>query len=217
MRLARVFPEAARQRITAAVRDAEAGTSGEVVVVLAEESDGYPQAAWRAAALAGGCVLVLDLLYRHAAVFWLPLPADAGLLASLLAAVLGFALVPRVDTLRRRLLSRACRTSRVRTAAQATFHTRRVSATKDRTGVLIYLSLFEREVVVLPDVGIEAKAPETAWADVVRRVVEGMKAGRPAEGMVEAVGACGELLRSAGFAARPDDRDELDNTPAVVR
>ncbi len=216
MRLTQAFPDAARQGITAAVRDAEAGTSGEVVVVLAEQSDDYEEAAWRAAALAGGGVLVLDLLYRHAAPFWLPLPADAGLLAALAVAWLAFFLVPQSATLRRRLVGRASRSARVRAAAAATFHTRRLAATRDRTGVLVYVSLFEREVVVLPDVGIEAKAPESAWAGVVARVVAGMKAGRPAEGVVDAVRVCGELLRAAGFVARSDDRDELDNAPVLA-
>jgi putative membrane protein len=215
MRLMQAFPHEERQRITSAVRDAESGTAGEVVVVLAEESDAYEEASWRGAALAGGGVLVLDLGYRHAAPFWLPLPANAALLIGLAAAALAFWLVPKADGLRRRLVSRAARVSRVRTAAQAAFHVHRVSATRERTGVLVYVSLFEREVVVLPDLGIEAKAPESAWAEVMGHVVRGMTAGQPADGVVDAVRACGGLLRAAGFAARPDDQDELANAPIL--
>jgi putative membrane protein len=184
-----------------------------VVVVLAEESDAYEEASWRGAALAGGGVLVLDLGYRHAAPFWLPLPVDAALLAALVVGLLAFILVLKIHGLRRRLVGRASQTARVRAAAAAAFRSHRVAATRDRTGVLIYVSLSEREVVVLPDVGIEARAPESAWADVVAHVVAGMKSGRPADGVVDAIHACGELLRGAGFAARADDQDELDNTP----
>jgi putative membrane protein len=217
MRVTRDFPEEARRRISAAVREAELETSGEIVVVLAEESDPYEEAAWRAAALGGGCVVVLDLLYRHAAPFWLPLPADAGLLAGLAAAVLAFSVVPHVHALRRRLVSRVSLASRVRTAAEAAFHGRRVSATRERTGVLIYVSLFEREVVVLPDIGIAARAPEDAWGEVVAHVVRGMKAGRPVDGILDGVRACGDLLRGAGLPARPDDHDELDDSPLLAR
>ena len=216
MTLTRAFPEEARRRIAAAVHDAEAGTSGEVVVVMAEESDAYEEAAWRGAALAAAAVLAIDLLYRYAAPFWLPVPRDTGLLAAVAAALLAFTVVRRIALIRRLLVSRARRSARVRAAAEAAFRTERVGATRDRTGVLVFLSFFEREVVVLPDIGIEAKAPESAWADVVERITSGMRTGRAVDGVVDAVRACGGLLRGAGFTARPDDADEIDNAPRFV-
>jgi len=215
MTLEHAFPDEARGRIAAAVRDAEAGTSGEVVVVMAKEADTYEEAAWRGAAFVGAVILTLDLLYRYVAAFWLPLPRDAGLLAAVAAALLAFTAVPRIAPIRRLFVSGARRSARVRAAASAAFRAERVTATRDRTGVLIFLSLFEREVVVLPDTGIEAKAPESAWAGVVGLITTGMKTGRPVEGVVEAVRACGGFLRDAGFAARPDDVNEIDNSPRL--
>jgi len=44
-------------------------------------------------------------------------------------------------------------------------------------------SLAERRVVVLPDSGIAAGAPEGSWDGVVARVVAGMKEGQPADGV----------------------------------
>jgi putative membrane protein len=215
MTVEQAFPDEARQRIAAAVHEAETSTSGEVVVALAGESDAYEEASWRAAAILGGGALVADLAYRHAAPFWLPLPQDAGLLAALAAAAVGF-LAGRLPPLRRSLVGRARQTARVRAAAEAAFRTGGAGRTSGRTGVLVYVSMLERQVVVLPDIGIEAKAPESAWSGIVDRVVVGMKAGRPADGVVEAVRACGELLRAAGFAGRPDDVDELDDAPRII-
>jgi putative membrane protein len=216
VQLKHAFPDGARRRIAAAVHDAEAGTSGEVVVVMTDEADAYEEAAWRGAAVLCASVLTLDLIYRYAAPFWLALPRDAGLLAALAAALLGFAVVPRVPAVRRLLVGPARRSARVRAAAEAAFRTQRVATTRDRTGVLVFISFFEREVVVLPDIGVEAKAPESAWAGVVDRVVAGMVSGRPVDGVVEAVRACGELLRAAGFTARPDDGNEIDDAPHFV-
>jgi putative membrane protein len=99
--------------------------------------------------------------------------------------------------------------SRARAAALAAFRELRVGETRDRTGILIYVSLLERHVVVLPDTGIAARAPEPTWKGVVECIVGGMKAGAPGDGLVAAVGLCGDTLRAAGFAPRPDDTNEL--------
>ena len=49
----RLFSEADRARIQAAVHDAEGKTSGEIVPFVVERSDGYEAADWRGGALLG--------------------------------------------------------------------------------------------------------------------------------------------------------------------
>jgi len=105
---------------------------------------------------------------------------------------------------------------RLRRAAEAAFTRERVFETRDRTGILVFLSLLERQVVVLPDAGIAAKAPESAWSGVVGEIVLGMKAGRPTEALVTAVRSCGDTLRAAGFSSRPDDANELPDFPKTA-
>jgi putative membrane protein len=204
----RLFSEDDRRRIDAAVREAESGTSGEVVVVIVEASDEYAEASWRAAFALASLVLMADLGYRHFATFWLAWNADGVGLALLMAGALGY-LAGLWPPLRRVLAGRERLSRGVRRAAEAAFARERVFETRDRTGILIFLSLLERQVVVLPDKGIAAKAPEAAWAGVVREVVLGMKADRPAEALAAAVKSCGEILRAAGFTARPDDTNEI--------
>ncbi len=204
----RLFSEDDRRRISEAVREAEGGTSGEIVVVIAAASDDYPEASGRSAFALAGLVLVGDVAYRHLASFWLPWTADAASLALLGAALLGF-IGASLSPLRRALVGRERMRRRVRRAAEAAFTAERVFETRDRTGILVFLSLLERQVVVLPDTGIAAKAPEGAWKGVVETVVQGMKSGRPTGGLVTAVRSCGETLRAAGYRARPDDVNEL--------
>jgi putative membrane protein len=213
MTVDRVLSEPVRRRVADAVRDAEAGTSGEIVVVVVNAVDRYEEASWRGAALAASVVLGLDLLYRHATPFWWRLPVDAGLLAALLVGGIAFILVARVAPLRRMLVSRVRRRTLVRAAAHTAFRTHRVAATQGRTGVLVFVSLSECEVVVLPDAGLEPLAPEGAWTGVVERLVAGMRAGRPGEALVDGVRACGEVLRAAGCVAQPGDRNELEDAP----
>jgi putative membrane protein len=203
----RLFPEDDRRRIAEAVHDAEDGTSGEVMVVIASASEDYPEASWRLAFALAGLVMLADLGYRHYATFWLSWNADAVWLTSLIAGALGF-LAGSWPPLRRALVGRSRMSRLVRRAAEAAFTRERVFETRDRTGILVFLSLQEHQVVVLPDTGIATKAPEAAWSVVVENIVLGMKAGRPTDALVGAVASCGDILRAAGFTARPDDRNE---------
>ncbi len=208
----RLFSQDDRQRISAAVREAESGTSGEVVVVITAASDEHAPARWRAALALASLVMLADLGYRHYASFWLPWNADAAWLAAIVAGTIGF-LAASWPPLRRALAGRGRMRRVVRRAAEAAFTGERVFETRDRTGILVFLSLLERQVVVLPDAGIAARAPGAAWSGVVREVVLGMKAGRPADALVAAVRSCGDTLRAAGFAARPEDENEISDGP----
>jgi putative membrane protein len=202
------FSQDERRRIDEAVREAESGTSGEIVVVVVDSSDDYAEAPWLSAFALVALVLLADLAYRHFATFWSSWNADALTLAAVIASILGF-LAASWPPWRRALAGHERMHRAVRRSAEAAFVKSRVSETRDRTGILLFLSLTERQVVVLPDIGIATKAPEAAWAGVVESVVQGMKSGRPADALVTAVKSCGDALRAAGFIARPDDANEI--------
>lgn len=82
--------------------------------------------------------------------------------------------------------------------------------TRDRNGVLIYLSVADRKMAVIGDAGINARVPENFWNDVIALLKLHLAAGRFADGLVEAVQTVGEKLR-AHFPLKTDDRDELTN------
>jgi putative membrane protein len=68
--------------------------------------------------------------------------------------------------------------------------------TKDRAGVLLYVSLDERRVELLADAGIHARVAEGTWNTVVRDFTARVIEGRVCEGFVEAINAVGaELAR----------------------
>jgi len=64
-------------------------------------------------------------------------------------------------------------------------------------------------VLVLGDSGINKKVQQTEWEGVIKKVVEGMRMGKPADALVEAIRQCGDLLQKHGVTRRPDDTDEL--------
>lgn len=82
--------------------------------------------------------------------------------------------------------------------------------TRHRNGVLIYLSVADRKLAVIGDEGIDRRVPPDFWNDVVGLLKLHLAAGRPADGLVEAVHTVGEKL-SALFPREANDQDELPN------
>jgi len=96
----------------------------------------------------------------------------------------------------------------VERSAAAAFQRLRVRRTAGGTGVLLYVSLYERMVHVLGDHAVAEKLEQSDWNDVCGLVVDGLKQGRGAEGLIAAVRRCGDLL-AAHFPAERGDRNEI--------
>jgi putative membrane protein len=206
----RFFSQADLDAIQTAVREAEARTSGEIVPYVVERSDEYQNALWKGAAL--GALLgpmVALAIYRWSNVWgipigiWIALPAlvggGIGYLLSLLAPV------------RRWMAGGETLDLRARRRAAAAFLDQEVFQTRQRTGILLFVSLFERRVVLLADSGIHQKVEEGAWEAITGRLATGIRSGRPGPAMIEAIRACGELLERHGVEHQADDQDELPN------
>ena len=83
--------------------------------------------------------------------------------------------------------------------------------TKDRTGILIFVSMLEHRIMVLADSGINDVAPENYWQDVVGVLSARIRSGDLVSGLCEAITLCGELLEEK-FPIAADDQNELKNT-----
>jgi putative membrane protein len=211
-------------RIADAVAVAEARTSGEIRCVLAGESSDPRLSAvvwaatWALVLPPVGVALGFrfETLAHHLGGWNWAVIGDAsrtGLVLSLYAAaqallfivVYGLAGLPAV----RRALTPASRlAARVKVAAHSQFDALGLTHTRDRTGVLLYVSLAERRAQVLADTGIYAKAPPQVWDEVVGLLIAGLKRDAPADGFVDAVTRTGEIL-AACLPPRVDDINEL--------
>ena len=160
---ARAFrtPEA-RKRTADAVRDLESSTNAEVVVVVHAWSGTYRQAD-----LTFGVMLMmvalLVILFSDVEFPLRAIPFQIG--AAFFAGVLSSAAIP---PLRRLLTLRKTRNSAVRMVARATFYDLGISETRNRTGLLIFCSIFERSVEVLPDTGLDLTMLPAKWDSPLR-------------------------------------------------
>lgn len=93
--------------------------------------------------------------------------------------------------------------------ASAAFAEHGLRRTRERTGILILVSLLEHRVVVLADDGVNRRlAPGHGWQEVVEAVLGGIRGGELVEGLLAAIDRCGEVL-TGPLPARPDDLDEI--------
>jgi putative membrane protein len=196
------FTEEERRRIEAAVRRAEARTSGEIVPMLVDASYDYP----RAEIVGGGCfamgaALLLAWAFGGS--------SEWVFLACFLALYLPCKLLVRsLPPLRRRLIHPAEIAAEVEERAMVAFVEHGLHRTRDANGILILVSLFEHRVRILADAGINAIVPPSTWDELVAGITAGIRAGRTADALCAAVDRCGELL-AAHFPPQAGDRNEL--------
>ena len=91
----------------------------------------------------------------------------------------------------------------------------RVWDTEANTGVLLYLLWADRAIEIVADRGIAARVPASDWEAVCAQIVEGLRAGRAADAVVEGIARIGGLLRAA-LPAQDATPDELPDEPAVL-
>lgn len=211
-RVKQFFSQADLDRITTAVQEAERQTAGEIVPYVVERSDSYEEAAWRGGLFFGLSALAAALGVRQWTTAWLPVDFVPIAMATCVAGGGGALLVHFIPALKRLFAGDGLMARRVSQRAAQAFIAEEVFQTRDRTGILIFLSLLEHKVLVVGDAGINAKVEPREWADIVQRIVAGIRAGRPAEGLIDAIQQSGVLLQKQGVALRQDDTDELGNS-----
>ena len=190
------------EAVEAAVTRIEEGTDAEVVVVAALRSGHYRDTALAFGVALAGLLLLLAI--------FLPFDVDPRwVLGDLVVGlVAGAWLAHRWPALTRILTRRSRRVAQVTNAASAAFHQDQVYATRGRTGLLIYLSALEEEVVVLPDHGLGALIPQGEW-NAIRWD------GRTLEGFLACLEVAGAVLAKHLPAKAGDNPDELPNAPRL--
>jgi len=211
----RWLPKSERERIRQAVAETEAETSAEIVVCVVSESDDYAESRWRAGVWFGllGAFLALlwSLVRLRSDPFRFDVYSFSFAVPIVVGAVIGILLVARVPWIRRQFLSEARRQRRVRQHAERSFVVEEVFATEGRTGVLLFVSLFERIVSIVPDVAVGGAVDESEWHAITERMARGIGSGALGDSLCAGVAECGQLLAAKGLTRRPDDQNELDD------
>jgi putative membrane protein len=208
MSAAVLFGDDAKKRVAAAIHHVEKQTSAEVVVMVRRTSGRYGHANVTAGSVAGITMLVFVLFH----------PKVVPLAAIPIDVVLAFAAATittaYVDPLRRLFVGARVMNEAVLTAARAAFVERGISKTRGRTGILVYVSTFERRLEIVHDVGCDASTATDAWARATRGLHEAI-ASSDLGAFVEALRALGPAL-AADLPALEDDVNELPDEPVTT-
>jgi putative membrane protein len=222
-----------RDAIAAAVAEVEAGTSGELVCVLARRVSSYREGPLIWAAVASLVVTPLlvslglkpTLLQELMGGGWMA-AQSASLDANLRTALASYAalqavvfivvgLIALIPQIRRLLTPGALKRHRVHRAALTHFAAVGLTAEDAPTGIVIFASEEDRRVEVIAGQAIHEKCGEAAWREAVKAVQQGMRSGDEGGGFVRAVRLCGEAL-AKHFPAQGERKNRLSDRPVEI-
>ena len=198
--------ETDHDRVTAAVTQAETATTGEIVTIVARQSDAYHDVSLQWAVLAMLLTLALlafqpvaaDHIYARLVDPWAQAAPQGALFAIALvvmtAVFLAVRLVLASTRLRLALTPGATKSRRVRRRALLLFRAGAEKRTKGATGVLLYLSLAERRAEIIADDAIHSRVANETWGAAMAAVLAGVRDDRPGDGMADAVAQIGAVL-----------------------
>ncbi|NNC54046.1 MAG: hypothetical protein HKO08_13495 [Erythrobacter sp.] len=206
--------------VTEAVAAAEEQTSGEIVTVLAERSDGYTDVALWWALGFSFTVMSLFAAFPEPVLKWidslrggwtsewtrgqvLTLVLGAGLVSLLLVLA-----VQLWQPLKFRMIPSPVTAQRVREAAIKHFKVGAERRTHGRTGVLLYLSMREHRAEIVADDAIATQVPAEVWGEAMVDMLAEVSKGCVAEGLAAGVRDVGIVL-AEHFPRDADDQNEL--------
>lgn len=212
--------ETQHRLVSDAVGEAERNTSGEIVTVLADRSDGYSDVVLvYAAAMAFTAMSVFAALPRPFLDLWDALVGgwghdwSTGELASMTIALglVAFAaswVALSFDALRFALVPKPVKAARARDAAVRHFKVGAESRTHGRTGVLLYLSMREHRAEIVADATIASQVPAEVWGEAMADMLGEIREGRVAEGLAAGIRDVGVVLADR-FPRDAEDTNEL--------
>ncbi len=213
MNLKKRFTDSDLLRIKAAVKDAENSISGEIVPVIVERSGHYSVANYKSGILGASITFfIMVLLDRYILVdtenTFLYDPVFIFFIATV-GGMMGALLPNLFPAFKRALLSREHLDNATRKRAECSFLEEEVFNTRQRTGIMIFISFFEREVMVVADKGISKIVDQKIWDKLVADLVETIRDEKMVEGLEASIKKCGEILLENGFVKADDDINEL--------
>ena len=197
-------------KIKQAVQEAEARTNGEIVPVFAKQSGFYELALWRAGftfglVAAGGLIAIhylSDILLWVPFYFWI--------LAMLAFGFIGAWLTMSMDGLRRLFAGKDLLYEKAHQKAKVMFLEHGVFSTQQRIGIMIFISFFEHQVIVMADDGINEVVPQEQWNSVVKHIGDKLKAGDRAGAILGAIEECARILDESPIEIAPTE-NEIDD------
>lgn len=198
--------------IEMAIERAEKNTTGEIVPIVVQNSTpiGNLPMILALAVFSGLLVVTFEVLamdfYQYQFI----------LLPSLALLSLGIGIfLSRLKAFQKLLTHPSDQKICVMERAELEFVRHKMTATKNRTGILLLISMMERRAVVLADKSISDLLPPETWTEVVRLMTSELKSKNLEKGLVLAIEKCGQIL-AQHFPSQANDTNELPNKLILI-
>jgi putative membrane protein len=202
--------------IEARSAEVESRVGIQVVAAIIDKADAHIELPWKAfamgAVLAGLALVIADAMRPQ----WLT--ANLALIdtVTVLGAGAASALLAVFVRAYARLFLRSTRRDlEVRRRAEALFLQHELFKTRERNGVLILVSCFERRVEILADIGLHQRVSEPEWRPVIAHMTPLLRERRFADALLAGLAATEDLLLAKGLKPLPGADNELPDRPIV--
>lgn len=211
MNLRNKFSTQDLERIKAAVNEAESKISGEIVPVIVSKSGHYTIASYRAGVFMATFAFAVIIILDRYVPTWSIYNRDPLLIFFAVLAAGGLAALATnyLDPLKRLLIEQKHKDNATRQRAENAFLEEEVFNTRQRTGIMIFISFLEHEVIVMADTGISKVVEQKEWDKIVIQLTDHIRRDKIVEGLEGALKRCGEILLEKGFTKTADDTNEL--------
>jgi putative membrane protein len=198
--------KAAKAEVAEAIRAIEKLTSAEVVVAVRASSGHYRHTDYLVGFALSFAALLVFLFDDHEfSIDWMPLDTA-------FAFAIGSFISASFPPLRRLLTSKKLMQGNVTSRARAAFVELGIAKTSARTGILVYVSMFEKSAHVVCDVGIDTSVLGAPFTTAVAALDAALHRGPSFPGFTAALRSLGPILEKA-LPRLADDINELPDEP----
>jgi len=211
------------EQINKTVQKAESKTSGEIATAFIKESYDYAIYELIFAVICGFLYFVVMMFFVYEVetfikqMFWdysnNYLLLFYGFSTFLVISIFYF--IANISMIDRLIVPKKVMKQKVKERAVRHFMESGVYNTRDRTGILIFISFFFFFIELIADKGINEKIPQEKWNSIVENIIQGIKSDKVIEKLKESIQECGELLEKH-FPIKPDDTNELSDDVTIL-
>ena len=211
------------EKIKDAVKNAESKTAGEIAAAFIKESDSYAVYELMFAVICGFIYFFVMMFFaggieetiknmtwdyhpNYLLIFY-------GLSTFLVIFI--FYLLANINFIDRLIIPKSVMRRKVNERSVRHFMEAGVYDTKDRTGILIFISQLERRVELPADSGISEQIPQEKWNSIVNHIIDGVKSGNWVKHLNESIAECGKLLAEY-YPIQPNDVNELKDGIVIL-
>lgn len=217
-----LFSQADRDAVNRAVQDAEARTSAEIIPVVAASSGRYDRSEDIAGlwlGLAAFLVAWILVPQERQSGSWSGLSPLGHFLTYAASVVVGFVagtlLASRIDWLRRLLTPRRQLRDEVELRARAVFYDHRVHHTQASSGVLLYVSLLERQATLLADQAVFDRLGQTVLNTLCAEFAGRLHSVSAVTALIETIDSLGTALEDH-LPRSASDLNELPDALVLI-